>query len=475
MKIKNVIIISLDCLRADCIQANPDKQLLKKYNTKIKLKTPTLDWFVENGVFFNQCITVAPYTTPAHASILTGVWPYNHGVIDFFRNKLKAPTILSILKKKGFNTLFQTDYPFLLGSNLEFTDRIDKFVVEKEKESFVWLKENENKPLACFFHFASIHSPYGFFNLKYGGNDYRKKVKSLLKKYKVISDIKANDGQHFITGDFTEEEKLLKQNYLKVLDKMHKLGLYDEIMDLYIEGINYFEKNRFRLFIKNLKRLGLLENSLIIIVGDHGETWDRNNKGHGRGDLEDGLAEGIIKVPLIFYGSDLPKGLLNNHQVRTIDVVPTILSILELKKEKESFDGCSLFPFEKQQDGLIAFSHAWHSDSALVTIFMDEVYKKGKMGKAGFDSYLASASVRTDKWKIVQNYSVTKKLKKVRFFNVDKDEEEDFNGTKVSNILSQKINKYNEITYKNFTKRIKPINMEEKEIAKKLRELGYNV
>ena len=235
-QIKNLIIISIDNLRPDCIEANPNKQLLNKYKLSIKPKTPTLDWFVNNGVFFNQCITVAPYTTTAHASILTGQWPHKHGIIDFFGSKLSTPTIFEILRKEKFSTLFQADFPFILGPNMGFDKGIDKFVDSNENESYEWIKKNIKKPLACFFHFANVHSPYGFHDLTHDGNNYRKKVNSLIKKYKIKPDIKALDGKQYIMKDLSNEEKILKQNYDKVLQKIHELKQYDQIMDLYIEG-----------------------------------------------------------------------------------------------------------------------------------------------------------------------------------------------------------------------------------------------
>lgn len=470
---KNLIIISIDNLRADCIAANPDKQLFTRYQTKVKLQSPTLDWFVDNGVFFNQCITVAPYTTAAHASILTGQWPVKHRVIEYVRNKLACQTIFSILKKRGYNTLWQSDFPYILGPNLGFTNGIDKFVVENEDESIDWMKKN--KRLACFFHFASIHFPYGFLNLKQGGNYFRAKVGALLKKYGVTPDEQAITKRHFAVMDFSKEEMVLKQNYAKVLQYMHGKGLYDAIMDLYIEGINFFEERRFGRFIKSLKEAGLFENSLFVILSDHGEAWDKHNEGHTKGDYKSGLIDDIIKVPLIFLGAGLPKKLIINSQIRTIDIVPTILSILGEKKEKDDFNGYDLSSFKDLPQDLVAYSQLWHTNRGQVSVFLNQAKKKGKLPKFQLSSYLATAAIRKNKWKLVQNFSKEKKLINKRLFDVSSREVECSDRREVVERLNKELVAYNNKTYQ-IIKEGEAVGSDvRQEIANNLKSLGYNI
>lgn len=475
---KNVIIISIDALRADCVGVNSDKGLLKKYKLKNKLKTPNLDYFASNGVFFNQCVSVAPYTTAAHASILTGKWPYNHSIIDYVRNKLSAPTILSILKERGYSTLFQSDFPYILGPNLGFTSGVDKFVVEREDESLKWIRNNKKNRLACFFHFASAHVPYGFLNLHYGREQYRKKVKLLLKKYNLKPEVSPKSLSHYSIMDFSDEEKILKQNYGNILYEMDRLGLYDEIMDLYIEGINYFEETRFNDFINSLKEENLLDNTLFVIMGDHGETWDKNNKGHNKGDYYNGLVDDIVKVPLIFYGKNLSNRKIIKNQVRIIDIVPTILSILNIYNMKNKFDGVDIIDFNKNPDDLTAYSQHWYSKKELVSAFLLDAKKKTDLPEVKFNSYLSSASVRTNKWKLVQNYSKKEDLIDSRLFSVDNNQE------KISIIndnmdivlkLESKLEKYNKKCIKKLNNIKKLSNSKREEIARQLRLIGYNI
>jgi membrane-anchored protein YejM (alkaline phosphatase superfamily) len=396
---KNIIIISIDNLRSDCI--GQKKEVYRKYKLKNKLSTPVLDSLANQGVFFENCYTTAPYTTNAHASILTGCWPYNHGIIDFISRKLERPTVLQILKNQGYSTLFQADYHFLLGQNLGFDQGVDKYVKENEAESFQWIKQNAEKPLACFFHFANVHAPYGFFNLAKSGAFYRKKVAKLLKKYQIEPDQVSQPGKHFITSELAGEDLILKQNYQKVLDKLSAAGDYSAIMDLYIEGINFFEKRRFKDFIENLKNIGIFQNSVIVLMGDHGEVWDENNQGHAKGNLIDALTDDVLRVPLIFYGLEKITNRLQSSNIRTIDIVPTILSLAGIETEN-SFDGVSLFG-QKIKSDLNCFSHICEADSAQVTLYMNEL-KEDAQKKPKFNIFLKSATLKKGAYRLTQNY-----------------------------------------------------------------------
>lgn len=457
-KKKNIIIISIDNLRSDCVGGTKD--IFNKYRLKNNLKTPILDGFVKKGVFFKNCISTAPYTTNAHASILTGCWPYNHGIIDFFSNKLDRPTILEILKKEGYSTLFQSDFHFLLGKNLGFDKGVDKYVKEDEKESFKWIKKNRNKPMMCFFHFANVHIPYGFVNLSCSGHYYEEKVNYLLKKYNIEPDKIANRSQHFVVSDLKEEDLILKQNYQKVLDKLYKKGEYDKIIDLYIEGINFFENFRFKKFIDNIKNMGLFEDSIIVLVGDHGEVWDENNQGHNKGNLEDPLHIDNIRVPVIFLGDNIPKNNLVENNIRTIDIVPTLMSLIKEDDFPNSFDGKDLSKFKEAPVSLECYSQIWSSDTAVITINMNNV-KESDFEKLDPNSYLASSSLIVGKDRLVESYNQNGEVTKTRI-NTNKK-------------LKSKLIGYNNITIEKINKTKNVSNKEKIDIAEQLKNLGYNV
>jgi arylsulfatase A-like enzyme len=121
------------------------------------------------------------------------------------------------------------------------------------------------------------------------------------------------------------------------LNSLSKKQLAD-LIDQYDGAINYVDFQLGRL-IKKLKDEKLFDNTLIIITSDHGEQF----KEHG-GLLHETFFEELIRVPLIFScPALLPKGIRRKQLVRHIDILPTILELMQLSKPS-SLDGTSLQP-----------------------------------------------------------------------------------------------------------------------------------
>jgi hypothetical protein len=236
-------------------------------------------------------------------------------------------------------------------------------------------------------------------------------------------------------------------------------------MDMYIEGINFFEKRRFKKFINALKKTKLMDNSIVVVVGDHGEDWNENNQGHNRGNLADGLTEGNIKVPLIFYGTNLPRKI-NLNRVRTIDIVPTTLSLLGIHCDVK-FDGLDLFDHKNTGKDLDAYSQIWETNSANVTILMNKVKKTGTMETPNFSSKLASSVLFKNDVKIEKNYKKEKIYCKNKNFLIN---------NKTKDEMRKSLNSYNNKTKDSLLKQEKIAKKVGKtELAEQLRCLGYNV
>ena len=80
------------------------------------------------GTYYNNCFSAAPYTSASHAAYFTGLWPRHNGIYEFFNRKLIASTIFEHAKNQGYITIFQTDFPVILGKYLGFTTGIDHFL-----------------------------------------------------------------------------------------------------------------------------------------------------------------------------------------------------------------------------------------------------------------------------------------------------------------------------------------------------------
>ena len=93
---RNVLLITLDTTRADRLGCYG-------YTSA---QTPNLDALAGSGVRFTSAITHVPLTRPSHASILTGMLPYHHGVWDngSYRLKTESQTLAESFKEAGYKT-----------------------------------------------------------------------------------------------------------------------------------------------------------------------------------------------------------------------------------------------------------------------------------------------------------------------------------------------------------------------------------
>lgn len=466
--IDHIILVSIDTLRADCIASSPRARTFsKKYNIHFKLETDPLDEILQSGIYFNNCISAAPYTSASHASYFTGCWPLNHNIYEFFNRRLNKRTIFEYAKKAGYTTIFQTDFPIILGSYLGFTKGVDHYFIEDEITAWNTLNENKDKKTLSFFHFGGVHYPYGFHTLKFGANDYIQKIKQLEEKYH-INLREENRLEDILDETFRgklDRELLLR--YKRIIEKLYNERLYDDLFLLYLEGINYFIKHRFGKFIANIKKFVDDNNALLCIFSDHGEEWDQESYGH-----HNSLSDSVLRVPLLFYGKGVQKGVINDL-VRTIDVTPTILSFIPSLPWKTSMDGNPLHIFVKSSEKTsdqYAIAQIWTNmvNKHQLFNYQEQTIKNNKLSKP-LKTFLSLEMICNKKHKVVINYAENAQVLTKKF--VCRHQKSDIFIEKEHNKLMAKLKKYNK--YKKINKnKIKGIGLSIKE---ELNNLGYSV
>lgn len=318
----NVLLVTLDTTRADRLGC---------YGYK-KAKTQNLDSIAANGVQFMNSYCQIPLTTPSHCSILTGTYPLYHQVRNNGNYSLSPDltTLAEILKGRGFQTAafvssFTVDSRLGLDQGFDVYD--DNFVEEqafkslnserKAEKVFAsfsrWLDENQSGQFFCWVHFFDPHLPY---------------------------DPPSPFREEFSDDPYDGEIAYMDHYTGKVVEKLR-------------------EKN-------------LLENTLIILAGDHGEAFgEKEEAGHGIF-----LYEGTMRVPLLFYAENhLPRGLTLEPRVRLIDILPSILDLLDIPVP-EDIQGQSLLPYinGKKKDDLTSYietyfpreNHGWSELTGLV-------------------------------------------------------------------------------------------------------------
>src|SRR3954464_12517712 len=167
----NLVIVTLDTTRADRIGAYGSHEV----------ETPTIDRLASEGVLFEQAVSAAPLTLPAHSSLFTGKFPPEHGVRDhggFFLGPDQVP-LAEILKSRGYRTGgFVAAYVLASkwGINQGFDTYFDDFDLSHVRavslsaiqrpanevldKALPWIEQSAGGPFFAWIHLYDPHAPY---------------------------------------------------------------------------------------------------------------------------------------------------------------------------------------------------------------------------------------------------------------------------------------------------------------------------
>ncbi|MBM3320668.1 MAG: sulfatase [Candidatus Eisenbacteria bacterium] len=320
----SLLLITIDTLRADrlgCYGAHGTR-------------TPHLDRLAAEGTQFADCFTPVPSTAPSHATILSGLYPRNHGIRDNGAVLAESVPLLSeALRSAGYETAaFVSGFPlerrfgFARGFD-HFDDRLpDGFttsegrvrgterIAERTVEAFLrWLPESKG-PFLAWVHLFDPHSVYSapppFRRMYYEGRERDPSNRSL-----EGIEIPA---YHGLAG---------------VTDVRYPIALY--------EGeVTYTDREIGRL-LDGLERGRRPRSVLVVVVGDHGESLTEHGYYFGHSHF---LYEPSLSVPLVFrWPGRLPAGRIVAEPVSLVDLAETLLDLLGLGAGWET-DGASLVP-----------------------------------------------------------------------------------------------------------------------------------
>ncbi|MDA1264548.1 MAG: sulfatase [Planctomycetota bacterium] len=299
----SVILISLDTLRAGHMS-------LHGYDRET---TPYLERFAEECLVFDQATSVAPWTLISHATMLTGLYPEQHGVVDdnLALNPL-TPLIAETLKDYGYRT-YGFYRPGFLGPRHGEDRGFEVFephveLPEAEENMVKLLEMNVEQPFFLFLHLFDIHG------------DHLRSPKSL--KY---------DPPPPYDRLFQEDarEKQVEVDYIKANAGLIQLDppQLEAMISMYDGKIRYVDDTLER-WIEGWRDAGALDNTLVIITSDHGESLGQRGgliSGHGR------MWQDALHIPLIVRFPDgYRAGEHEQGLVSLVDVVPTILETVRL-------------------------------------------------------------------------------------------------------------------------------------------------
>jgi len=335
-----VIIISIDTLR-------PQNLVTYGYD---KPTSFYLDKFAKDAVVFHRAYTPRTFTPVAHMSLLTGLEPLSHGLIN--GNTSIAPVVVQtseILKQVGYLTGGFVGFSGWFQPYMGFGKGFDHYCFPAETEyedaflvfekTIDWVEHYSEIPFFVFSHVYDLHSKMESGMQIYDSNDDR---------FRFFSDLMEAPSE--LTSEcLPANPRSLLQIMIDNLIFKGKSFLLNPYENLYLQTCydDCIAKVDFALgnFFEYLKTHNLYEKSLIIIVSDHGESFGENGFYEHTGVYENTCRV----VMMIKFPNEEFRGTNIYELVSLIDIVPTVLDYIGYHSDKlpYKFDGFSVLPLIK--------------------------------------------------------------------------------------------------------------------------------
>jgi len=302
----NILLVTVDALR-------PDRLATTRHGTPL---TPTLDSLASTGIRFTNAFTAAAWTSPGLVSCLTGRHEPAHGVDT--REKSLSPHIATLAGELVAAGYHAPDICYLIGSpnyqNLGFQTfpKKQEFLTAGHEILFRWLDEYalSHQPFFLFYHYRDLHQPYNpsppFDSLFLPGHAPPRDDAALQRFNAVKTALLLPEGRiSFVPSD---------SGWVR--------GLYDgEVAEA--------DARFFRPLFDRLRRMGIADNTLVVVSADHGEELlEHGNVGHASTSLTSTLYDEELRIPLIIvWPGALHGGAVADDLVQAVDVMPTVLDL----------------------------------------------------------------------------------------------------------------------------------------------------
>lgn len=305
----NALVVCIDALRADRLGlygASPSP-------------SPALDALARDSIVFTDATSVASWTKPSVPSILTGLYPDEHGVFDNAHSQVDSlspnqPTLATLIEERGWRTAAFVENEQLLrrlsGLDRGFSVYVDEAGRPPEiADRFLnWSGHDPTRPWFAYLHFLDPHFPYAPDDFLFD-EDEDARLRLRLAQW-----------------DFRGEFWWLLRDRVNT----HAMSLDEEALDdldrLYRLEISEVDAVVGRM-LAALALDGTLDRTLVVVTADHGEGFlERGRIDHGYGPYRE-----LLHVPLIVR---LPgrahAGARSDVLAQNLDVAATVLDVLGL-------------------------------------------------------------------------------------------------------------------------------------------------
>ena len=338
----NVLFIVLDTTRADHLSA---------YGYPLPT-SPYLEQLAREGTLYEHAIAPAPWTLPSHASMFTGLLPSTHQADE--EHRWLAPeftTLAERLLDSGYETVgfssnevvgriynlqqgFQHFYEIgrdmaqpppdpiedltMIRLARRFVPgqiRTDKGAVEVDEYSHLWLdewqKRPDRRPFFAYVNFLEAHLPYR------PPPEYQKRFLDgpIHELIRPLTSAEFNHGAIY---------RLI--GYKDLIGPSD----YEQLRALYDASLAY-QDDQLRILVEDLRSRGLLDDTLVIVVGDHGENLGEHGGllGHAFS-----MHQTLLHVPLVIrHPAAFPAGLRHSGLVAIASLFATVLEAAGVKPD----------------------------------------------------------------------------------------------------------------------------------------------
>ncbi len=296
-----VLLITVDTLRADHLEC---------YGYG-RHTSPRIDAFARMSTRVVRAYATAPWTAPTHASIFTGLFPFQHGVhtvvVPSDAKDNVAPlsssylTLAETFRAAGYRTAAFVANSVYLSKQFGMDQGFETYTVKREYGSrlnslvFEWLRANETKPFFLFVNYIDTHRPY---------------------------NVSPSGGGRFSAPTDKTPDQLLDLLYDHVLGAAGPApkSLVQAVIDQYDTAIANVDHSIGQLF-DFLRQHGLFDDTMIVLTSDHGEYFGE----HRLVEHSKDVYEQALRVPLIIKLPHQRAGAVDERVISSVDLPRLIL------------------------------------------------------------------------------------------------------------------------------------------------------
>ncbi len=320
------------------------------------VKTPNLERLGREGIIFDRAYIATPICASSRASLLTGLFPQQHGAIALdasgFQEKVvekkSVPTVAHLLAKAGYDTAFcgkshlgpPRDYGFAEGE--EHMDRSDDSTFQFAAQ-YIQKRKDNRKPFLLWVAARQPHIPLEpseeWLKLYDGGEipidpNFRESPPE-----ESIYNQGLPGEQYYRDGESRKNHKNLPAGPPQSREQIR------EFTRAYYAVVSRLD-HQIGILVEQLKETGLYENTVFVYLSDNG--YHLGNHGLGN---KITMHEESVRVPMLLHWPQLKnKGIRSRNLVSSLDLFPTLLDLAGAPPP-EGLAGMSLRPYLEEGAG----------------------------------------------------------------------------------------------------------------------------